>query len=482
MNNLLYNLLYSIPELILILSALIILLMGSFLRKKFFIQYMDLACFACLAAVLSLFLMPAELRQGSSFSGALLHDAFNTYIKLVLYLASAFSLILSRYYIKRELSDPFEYPVLLLFALTGMSIMISSGSFLTLYMGLELQSLSLYILVAFKRDSERATEAGLKYFVLGALSSGLLLYGISLVYGFTGSIFFDEIITRITDQTSIGLTLGLVFVLSALVFKISAAPFHMWTPDVYEGSPTAVTVFLATASKFAGLAILARVLIGPFGDLLKDWQQILFMLSVLTLFWGAFAALVQKNIKRLMAYSSITNIGYALIALSSASIDGVRGMLVFSSIYLVSVIGVFAVILAMRRKDGMVENIEDLAGLAKTKPFMCVSLTILLFSMIGMPPFAGFFAKIYALMPAIKAGFVPLVILALIASAISAFYYLKLIRIMWFDAPSIGFVKTDFSLRLVMVLTVSLISLLFIASFLTYPIGNWIKMASQALF
>jgi NADH-quinone oxidoreductase subunit N len=340
-------------------------------------------------------------------------------------------------YLERHKIARFEYPILILFATLGMMMMISANNLMSLYLGLELQSLSLYVIASFQRDDPRSAEAGLKYFVLGALASGMLLYGCSLVYGFTGSTDFIQIAVAIEKSSELGLNIGIifgiVFILSGLAFKISAVPFHMWTPDVYEGSPTPVTAFFSVAPKIAALALLMRIMVGPFGGLVLEWQQIIIFISIASMVLGAFAALSQTNIKRLMAYSSIGHVGYALIGVAPGNQAGIQGVLIYLVIYLAMNLGVFACILSMRRGDQMVENLDDLAGLGKTHKPLALALTILMFSMAGIPPLTGFIGKLYIFLPAINAELYTLAIVGVLASVISAVYYLRIVKIMYFD-------------------------------------------------
>ncbi|MEO5338800.1 MAG: NADH-quinone oxidoreductase subunit NuoN, partial [Magnetospirillum sp. WYHS-4] len=349
---------------------------------------------------------------------------------------------MARDFMERQHMSRFEFGVLILFATLGMLLMISANNLVSLYVGLELQSLSLYVIAAFQRDDSRSTEAGLKYFVLGAVASGMLLYGASLIYGFTGTTDFEALATQFRDlqghRPPVGLVFGMVFVLAGLAFKVSAAPFHMWTPDVYEGAPTPVTAFFSLAPKIAALALLTRVAMGPFGGLIAQWQQVIVAAAALSMFVGAFAALVQKNIKRLMAYSSIGHVGYALIGLAAADQAGVKGVLIYLSIYLFMNIGAFACILAMRRGDRMVEGIDDLAGLSKTHPGMAAAMAIFMFSMAGIPPLAGFFGKFYIFLAAVNAGLYTLAIIGLLMSVVAAFYYIRIVKVMYFDEPAEG--------------------------------------------
>src|SRR5262249_36630384 len=332
----------------------------------------------------------------------------------------------------------FEYPVLILLATTGMLMLISAADLIALYLGLELMSLSLYVVAAIDRDNVRSTEAGLKYFVLGALSSGMLLYGASLIYGFTGTVTFSGI-AQAAGSGGIGLTFGLVFLFAGLCFKVSAVPFHMWTPDVYEGAPTPVTAFFASAPKVAAIAIFMRVCIGAFPNIMVQWQQILVFVAIASMALGAFAAIGQRNIKRLMAYSSIGHMGFALVGLAAGTPEGIQGVLVYIAIYLTMTLGTFACILAMKRDGVAVEGIADLAGLAQTKPAMAFFLAMLLFSLAGVPPLAGFFAKLYVFLAAIKAGLYGLAVIGVLASVVGAYYYLAIVKVMYFDEPAPAF-------------------------------------------
>jgi NADH-quinone oxidoreductase subunit N len=345
-------------------------------------------------------------------------------------------LVLGEDYLSRRGMLKFEYPVLILLAVTGMMVMVSAGDLIALYMGLELQSLALYVIAAFNRDSLRSTEAGLKYFVLGALSSGMLLYGASLVYGYAGTTVFEGIATVIAAEgVSLGMTFGLVFICAALAFKISAAPFHMWTPDVYEGSPTPVTAFFATAPKVAAAVLFARVLYAGFGDAVSAWQQILVFVAIASMFLGAIAAIGQSDLKRLLAYSSIGHMGYALVGLAAGTEAGAQSLLIYLSIYLVMNIGVFAFILTMERDGQPVASIPDLSGLSRTRPAEAMAIAILMLSLAGLPPLVGFFGKFFVFKAAVDAGLTPLAIAGAIASVIGAFYYLNIVRVMYLTEP-----------------------------------------------
>ncbi len=422
-------------------------------------------------------LFPAN---GSAFGGAIVNDGFSRFMKVLTLIGSIVTLIMSVGFAKAEKFDKFEFPVLIVISTLGMLLMVSASNMLSLYLGLELQSLALYVLAAFNRDSIRSTEAGLKYFVLGSLSSGMLLYGISLVYGYTGHIGFAEIAQAVSGgQRELGLVFGLVFILAGLMFKISAVPFHMWTPDVYEGAPTPVTAFFAAAPKMAAMALIIRVVSEAFAPITHDWQQVVIFVALASMILGAFAAIGQRNIKRLMAYSSISHMGYALVGLAAGTVIGVKGVMIYMAIYLAMTLGSFAFILAMRTKDGNVESIEDLAGLSRTNPVLATIMTIFLFSLAGIPPLAGFFGKWYTFLAAVQAGLLPLAIIGIVASVVGAFYYLRMIKIMWFDEPTTGFLPVAGELRLVLGVTGAFV--LFYV-FLAGPIGGFAEAAAKTFF
>lgn len=436
------------PELILAIGAMVLLMVGVYSGERANTVVNGLAVAIIIGAGAWLIFLGGE---GQAFGRAFISDPFSRVMKVITLLGSVVTLIMSVGFAKAEKFDRFEYPVLIMLATLGMMLMISANDMLSLYLGLELQSLSLYVVAAINRDSVRSTEAGLKYFVLGALSSGMLLYGITLVYGYTGHTGFEAIATALAGgERELGLVFGLVFVLAGLAFKISAVPFHMWTPDVYEGAPTPVTAFFAAAPKMAAMALTVRVTVGAFEPIAIDWQQIIVFISIASMLLGAFAAIGQRNIKRLMAYSSISHMGYALVGLAANSEAGVRGVIIYMLIYMVMTLGTFAFILAMRRKDGNVEQIEDLAGLSATNPAMATIMTIMMFSLAGIPPLAGFFAKWYVFLAAINAGLVGLAIIGMLASVVGAYYYLRIIKIMWFDQPVGGFAPMAGELKLVL--------------------------------
>jgi len=381
-------------------------------------------------------------------------------------MGSALSIVLSSDYMWREQAQRFEFPVLIVYATVGMMMMVSANDLIGLYVGLEMQSLALYVVASIRRDTLRSTEAGLKYFVLGALSSGMFLYGCSLIYGFAGTTDFlglAGIFSTLNGDVPVGLVFGMVFLIAGLAFKVSAVPFHMWTPDVYEGAPTPVTALFAVAPKVAAICLFLRVMVGPFGELIEQWQQIIVVISILSMGLGAFAALVQTNIKRLMAYSSIGHMGYALVGVAAGNEAGASGVLIYMSVYLFMNVGTFACILAMRQQGRLVEGINDLAGLSKSHPMMAVALLIFMFSMAGIPPLAGFFGKWFVFLAAIDAGLYTLAILGVIASVVSAFYYLRIVKIMYFDEasePLDSAVPTD--LRLVIYVSTAVTLLFFV--------------------
>jgi NADH-quinone oxidoreductase subunit N len=435
-------------ELWLALGVLVLLMVGVYSGERAHSQVTGLSLAVIVAAGIGLFL---TVDRGTAMNGSFILDNFAWFMKLLTLLGSGLAIIMSVNFMKREGVINFEYPILVLTATLGMMLMISANDLITLYLGLELQSLSLYVLAAINRDSVRSTEAGLKYFVLGALSSGMLLYGASLIYGFTGHTDFVGIAEAMAgNERSLGLIFGLVFLMAGIAFKISAVPFHMWTPDVYEGSPSPVTAFFAAAPKIAAMSMLIRVVIQAFEPVTSDWQQIIAFIAIASMALGAFAAIGQTNIKRLMAYSSIGHMGYALVGLAAGTQAGVHGVIVYMLIYMVMTVGTFACIIAMRRKDGSVEEISDLSGLGSRNPMMALLLTILMFSLAGIPPLAGFFAKYFVFVAAIEAGLYALAIIGVIASVIVSFYYLRIIKVMWFDEPADNFVPMDGELKLVL--------------------------------
>jgi len=472
------SLLIVAPEIILAVGAMALLMIGVFSGERSANTVTGLAVALLIIASVWLILVAPH---GEAFAGAFVSDPFALFMKILTLIGSITALVMTVGQARQERIDRFEFPVLIVLATLGMMVMISANDLVTLYLGLELQSLSLYVVAAINRDSTRSTEAGLKYFVLGALSSGMLLYGASLVYGFTGHTNFDGIAAVMAaGEPGLGLVFGLVFVMAGIAFKISAVPFHMWTPDVYEGAPTPVTAFFSAAPKVAAMAMLVRIVSVAFEPAAADWQQIVVFLAIASMVLGAFAAIGQRNIKRLMAYSSISHMGYALVGLSAATLAGVTGVVLYMLIYMVMTLGTFACILAMRRKDeGNVDQIDDLAGLATTNPLMATVLTILMFSLAGLPPLAGFWAKYFVFVAAIQAGFYALAIIGMLATTVGAYYYLRIIKIMWFDEPVGEFAPVAGELRLVFG-----ISSLFILGYVLIggPIGTAAEVAAMTFF
>lgn len=466
------------PELILAVGALALLMIGVFSGDKSTNTVTGLAVALLVVVGLWIIFAPAS---GEAFGGVYVADAFGNFMKILALIGSIVAMILAVGHSRVEPIGRFEYPVLLVLATLGILLMISANNLISLYMALELQSLALYVICAINRESLRSTEAGLKYFVLGALSSGMLLYGMSLIYGFTGNTGFQEIAAVLSAETrSLGVVFGLVFVLAGLAFKISAVPFHMWTPDVYEGAPTPVTAFLAAAPKIGAMAIFVRVVVDAFQPVFADWQQIVVFVSIASMLLGSFAAIGQKNIKRLMAYSSIGHMGYALVGLAAGNESGVAGVLIYMAVYMGMTLGTFACILAMRRKEvGNVENVDDLAGLSSTNPFMALVLTALMFSLAGIPPLAGFFAKYYVFLAAIEAKLYALAVIGVVASVVGAYYYLRIVKLMWFDDAEGGFEKAAGELRIVYAL-----SGLFVIAFIFFGgmLGNAVTAAAKTFF
>jgi NADH-quinone oxidoreductase subunit N len=429
----------ALPEIVLAGAAMLLLLIGVF-RGEGSTKLVSWLSVVVLIGILALTARFDSTRQ-VAFYGMFITDPFALFMKGLVLIGSAVSVIMSVRYNEAHDIGRFEFPVLILLASTGMMVMISASDLITLYLGLELQSLALYVVASFDRDSVRSSEAGLKYFVLGALSSGMLLYGASMIYGFAGTTSFGALAKLLTGSgaPSPGLIIGIVFVMVGLAFKVSAVPFHMWVPDVYEGAPTPVTAFFAVAPKMAAIALFMRFLIEPFGAMLAQWQQIVMFLSLASMVLGAVAAIAQTNIKRLMAYSSIGHIGYALIGVATASPAGIRGVLVYMTIYLFMNVGTFAVILCMRQRGRMLEGINDLAGLSRTQPGLALALAIFMFAMAGIPPTAGFFSKLYIFFAAIDAHLTGLAIIGVVASVVGAFYYLRIVKVMYFDEPAGAF-------------------------------------------
>ncbi len=467
-----------LPEIVLAVGTLVLLLVGAFSsnRSSVTVTWLSLILMVITAGLI----IYQSSETVEMFNKTLIIDSYGRFIKILILIGSGVALFMSIDQLRQSQILKFEYAILVLFATLGMLLMVSANDLISLYLGLELQSLALYVVAAFRRDSVRSSEAGLKYFVLGALSSGMLLYGASLIYGFTGSTTFPQIAAVLQESgTNLGLIFGLVFLISGLAFKISAVPFHMWTPDVYEGAPTPVTAFFAAVPKIAAMALFVRVALTAFPSITSDWQQIVVFISIASMGLGAFAAIGQTNIKRLMAYSSIGHMGFALVGLAAGSVDGAKGVIIYLAIYLAMTLGTFACILAMNRSEGLVENIDDLAGLSQNNLPMAFLLAMLLFSLAGIPPLAGFFAKFYVFLAAIKADLYALAVIGVLASVVGAYYYLRIIKVMFFDPPAEPF--EPMSGRLKLVLGVSgLFVLLFVVS--PAPLVTAAEIAAKALF
>jgi NADH-quinone oxidoreductase subunit N len=470
------SLLPVLPEIVVLGGALLLVLIGAAGGDRVKPVIDGLALLLLVGAIALVLWLPAGRLE--AFGGSFVLDDFARFFKILALAGTAGTLFMSHDFWEKERVGRFEYGILVLLSAGGMMTLVSARDLITLYLGLELMSLSLYVIAAFDRDNLRSSEAGLKYFVLGALSSGMLLYGASLLYGFTGSVTLDGIAAA-AKEPSIGLVFGIVFLFAGFAFKVSAVPFHMWTPDVYEGAPTPVTAFFAAAPKVAAVAVFVRVSIEAFPNVTLQWQQIVIFVSIASMVLGAFAAIGQTNIKRLMAYSSIGHVGYALVGLSAGTVAGVQGVLVYMTIYLAMTLGTFAVILAMRRQGKAVEEIGELAGLSSTHPAMAFMLAALLFSLAGIPPLAGFFAKFYVFLAAVEAGLYVLAVIGVLASVVGAFYYLRIVKIMYMDEPKPAFERMAAPLGLVLG-----VSGLFVILFFAYPgpIVAAAAVAAKSLF
>lgn len=467
------NYLPALPEIVLALGAMALLMFGAFRGNRASLSTNWLAILLLILAGILVLFLPAI--EKPAFNGAFVVDGFGRFMKILTLIGSAVAIFMSIDFMREAKLLKFEFPILIVLATVGMMMMISAHDLMALYLGLEVQSLALYVIAAFRRDSVRSSEAGLKYFVLGALSSGMLLYGISLIYGFTGTTSFSGIATTASSGTpNLGLIFGLVFFLAGMAFKVSAVPFHMWTPDVYEGAPTPVTAFFAAAPKIAAMAMFLRVVIEAFPEITQQWQQIIVFISVASMILGAFAAIGQTNIKRLMAYSSIGHMGYALVGLAAGTVAGTQAVIIYLTIYMVMNFGTFAFILSMRRSDGMVEEIDELSGLSKNNPMMAFLLAMLLFSLAGIPPLAGFFGKFYVFLAAINAKFYALAVIGVLSSVVGSYYYLRIIKIMYFDEPADRFEPMPGGLKAVL-----LVSGLLVILFFTYP-APLVAMANTA--
>jgi NADH-quinone oxidoreductase subunit N len=466
-----YQLLPVLPELVLAVGAMVLLMLGAYRGEGTTRLVTTLAVVLLVVTGALLLMLPAG--KLTTFGGSFIVDDFARYLKVLAIIGSAVTLLLSTEF----LSDPsrriFEFPILVLLSTLGMMVLISAADLIMLYLGLELMSLALYVVAASNRDNAKSTEAGLKYFVLGALSSGMLLYGASLVYGFTGTVEFAGIAAAVKTG-SVGIVFGLVFLLAGLCFKVSAVPFHMWTPDVYEGAPTPVTAFFASAPKVAAMAVFTRVTLTAFPGIVPQWQQILVFVAIASMALGSFAAIGQKNIKRLMAYSSIGHMGFALVGLASGTVEGAQGVLIYVAIYVAMTLGSFTVILTMKRNGQAVEQISDFAGLSRTNPMLAFFFAMFLFSLAGVPPLAGFFGKWYVFVAAIKSGLFTLAVIGVLTSVVGAFYYLTIVKVMYFDEPAGQIEPMRVELR-----TVLAVSGIFNIFFFVYP-GPLVSVATAA--
>ena len=452
---------YLVPEVFLSLSIFSLLMIGVFVKNSFNLIY-KLSIF--LIFLLILIVLNTDGETIKIFKESFVSDNFSLFAKLLILISSFFILIISKKYIVDIKNNKFEYPIIVLLSILGMFFMVSSNDLILFYLGLELQSLSLYILASMDRDNLKSSEAGIKYFVLSALSSGLLLYGCSLLYGFTGSTNFEVIASNTADST-IGIIFAMVFILVGLAFKVSAVPFHMWTPDVYEGSPTSVTSFFSVVPKVAGIVIFIRFMYLPFQEILDQWKYILVFISIASMILGAVAAIGQNNIKRLIAYSSIGHIGYAIAGMTPGTENGFKSTLIYISIYAVMNIGAFACIFLMKRNGKYIEDIQELSGASRNHPLMSLSLLIILFSLAGIPPMAGFFAKFYVFMAVVESGMFTLAAIGLVTTVVSAFYYIRIIKIMYFDDPKKPFEQLkDFGIYGSLI-----VSCIFLISFFLYP-------------
>jgi NADH-quinone oxidoreductase subunit N len=467
----------ALPEIVMALGAIAMVLYGAIQGERS-TRTLEVAALALLALALVLVLRGEG--KVVTFNGAFIADGFARFMKVLTLIGAAAAIVLSADFLRRDGAMRFEFPILVVLATIGMMMMISASDLIGLYVGLELQSLALYVVAAFDRDNPRSTEAGLKYFVLGALSSGMLLYGGSLVYGFTGTVSYTGIAEAVKGgHPGIGLIIGLVFVAAGVAFKISAVPFHMWTPDVYEGAPTPVAAFFASAPKMAAMAMTVRIFVGAFPGALHDWQQIIVFMAIASMALGAFAAIGQTNIKRLLAYSSIANMGYALVGLAAGTPAGVQGVMTYMAIYLATTLAAFACVLMMNRNGKPVEEIGELAGLSRTNGWMAFAMSMMMFSLAGIPPLAGFWAKWYVFLAAIEAKLYVLAVVGVVTSVVGAYYYLRIVKVIYFDDAKPAFDKGDAGVR-----TVLLISALFVLvlSLLPAPLFDSAAAAAKSMF
>ena len=467
----------ALPEIILALGAIAMVLVGAIQRERS-ARLLEGAALVLLAVALVLVL--SGTGKLLTFNGGFIVDGFARFMKVLTLTGAGAAILLASSPLRRDGVMRFEFPVLVVLATIGMMMMISANDLIGLYIGIELQSLALYVVAAFDRDNAKSTEAGLKYFILGTLSSGMLLYGGSLVYGFTGTVSFTGIAAATQGgHAGLGLIFGIVFIAAGVVFKISAVPFHMWTPDVYEGAPTPIAAFFASAPKMAAMAMVIRIFIGAFPGAIHDWRQIIIFIAIASMALGAFAAIGQRNIKRLLAYSSIANMGYALVGLAAGTPEGVQGVMTYMAIYLATTLAAFACVLMMRRDGKLVEDISELAGLSRTNGWMAFALSMMMFSLAGIPPLAGFWAKWYVFLAAINAKLYVLAVVGVLTSVVGAYYYLRLVKVMYFDDPKPAFEEADLGVR-----TVLLISALFVLvlSFVPAPLFDSAAAAAKSLF
>ncbi len=467
----------ALPEIFLAAGALALVLLGA-VRGDQARRLIEALSVALLIVVAGMVYFTGGGKT-LAFEGAFIADSFAQLMKILTLVGSIAALLMSFEWLDRARVDRYEYSLLVLLATLGMMMMISANDLIALYLGLELQSLALYVIAAIHRDDDKATEAGLKYFVLGALSSGMLLYGASLVYGFSGSTSFTGIAAAVKGGASTGVIIGLVFVLAGFAFKISAVPFHMWTPDVYEGAPTPVAAFFAAAPKMAAMAMMVRFVIGAFPNLLAQWQQVIVFIAIASMALGAFAAIGQTNIKRLLAYSSIANMGYALVGLAPGTVDGVQGVITYMAIYMVTTLGSFGCGLLMRRDGQAVETIDDLAGLSRTSPWMAFALAAMMFSLAGIPPLAGFWAKFYVFVAAVNAKLFALAVIGVVTSVVGAYYYLRIVKIMYFDEPRPAFDRGTLTVGGVVALSTIFVAFLTVAPAALF---NAAAAAARSLF
>jgi len=466
-----YSLLPVLPEIVLAVGAMALLMLGAYRGQRATPLVVALAVVLLAPTGVLEICLPAG--KHVTFGGSFIVDNYARFLKVLALIGSAATLLLSLEFLGHESRRIFEYAILILISTAGMMVLISAGDLIMLYLGLELMSLALYVVAASNRDNVKSTEAGLKYFVLGALSSGMLLYGMSLIYGFTGTVSFAGVAAA-AKAGSIGVAFGIVFLLAGLCFKVSAVPFHMWTPDVYEGAPTPVTAFFASAPKVAAMAVFVRVVLSAFPNVMHEWQQIVVFVAIASMALGSFAAIGQRNIKRLMAYSSIGHMGFALVGLAAGTAEGAQGVVLYLAIYVAMTLGSFAVIITMKRNGQAVEQISDFAGLSRTNPVLAFFFAMLLFSLAGVPPLAGFFAKFYVFIAAIKAGLFTLSVVGVLCSVVGAFYYLNIIKVMYFDEPAGAVDPMRIELR-----TVLAIAGIFNLLFFVYP-GPLVSAATAA--